>query len=120
MARKQMQYSCIYKHTMTIPSNGKKFPISKMRKTGRREKLRKLSINAMDSKEIMNLEKGFEINPCWNEFNPTPETLLRKKEIVNPSFPVHAFFKICIFKMAVREVVSVSRVFERLLMKTPL
>ena len=32
-------------HAMTIPSNGKKFPISKMRKTGRREKLRRLSIS---------------------------------------------------------------------------
>ena len=29
-----------------------------------------IHINVMDSKEIMNLEKGFEINPCWNEFTP--------------------------------------------------
>ena len=45
MARKQMPYSCTFNNTMTIPSNGKKFPNLKMRKTGRREKLRKLSIS---------------------------------------------------------------------------
>ena len=38
-----------------------------------------LFINAMDSKEIMNLEKGFEINPCWNEFNPHIRTIAQKK-----------------------------------------
>ena len=29
-----------------------------------------LFINAMDPKEMMNFETGFEINQCWNEFNP--------------------------------------------------
>ena len=38
-----------------------------------------LYINAMDSKEIMNLEKGFEINPCWNEFNPHIRNIAQKK-----------------------------------------
>ena len=38
-----------------------------------------LFINAMDSKEIMNLEKGFEINPCWNEFNPHIRYIAQKK-----------------------------------------
>ena len=38
-----------------------------------------LFINAMDSKEIMNLEKGFEINPCWNEFNPHIRYIPQKK-----------------------------------------
>ena len=36
-------------------------------------------INAMDPKKIMNLEKGFEVNQCWNEFNPqVREIALRK------------------------------------------
>ena len=38
-----------------------------------------LYINAMDSKEIMNLEKGFEINPCWNEFSPHIRNIAQKK-----------------------------------------
>jgi len=38
-----------------------------------------LYINAMDSKEIMNLEKGFEINPYWNEFNPHIRNIAQKK-----------------------------------------
>ena len=38
-----------------------------------------LYINAMDSKEIMNLEKGSEINPCWNEFNPHIRNMAQKK-----------------------------------------
>ena len=76
-----------------------------------------LCINAMDSKEIMNLEKGFEINPCWTL---TSEILLRKKESRKPKFSSACIFlKFCIFEMAVSEVVSVSRVFERLLMKIP-
>ena len=52
-------------------------------------------INVMDSKEIMNLEKGFESNPCWNEFNPHIQNIAQKKrKIVNLNFPVHAFFEI--------------------------
>ena len=38
-----------------------------------------LYINAMDSKESMNLEKGFEINPCWNKFNPHIRNIAQKK-----------------------------------------
>ena len=52
-----------------------------------------LYINAVDSKKIMNLEKGFVINPCWNEFNPYIRNIAQKKrKVVNLSFPVHAFF----------------------------
>ena len=39
-----------------------------------------LCINAMDSKETMNLEKGFEIYPCWNELNSHIQNIAQKKE----------------------------------------
>ena len=39
-----------------------------------------LCINAMNPKELMNLEKGFEINQCWNEFNPQIRNIALKKE----------------------------------------
>ena len=35
--------------------------------------------NAMDSKEITNLERGFEMYHFWNKLNPTSKTLLKKK-----------------------------------------
>ena len=38
-----------------------------------------LYINAMNPKELMNLEKGFEINQCWNEFNPQIRNIALKK-----------------------------------------
>ena len=38
-----------------------------------------LYINAMIPKELMNLEKGFEINQCWNEFNPQIRNIALKK-----------------------------------------
>ena len=59
-----------------------------------------LYINAMDSKEIMNLDKGFEINPCWNEFNPHIQNKYcsEKRKVVHLSFPVHAFFEILYFQ----------------------
>ena len=46
---------------------------------------------AMDSKEIMNREKGFEINYRWNEFDPHIRSIAQNK-FVNPRFPVRAFF----------------------------
>ena len=70
------------KSTRIITSNGNKFHISNMRKTGRREKLRKLCISMQwiqRISEIMNLEKGFEINPRWNEFNPHIRNIAQKK-----------------------------------------
>ena len=39
-----------------------------------------LIINAMDPKQIMNLEKGMEINQCWNEFNPNIRNIVQKKD----------------------------------------
>ena len=39
-----------------------------------------LIINAMDPKQIMNLEKGMEINQCWNKFNPNIQNIVQKKE----------------------------------------
>jgi len=33
----------------------------------------------MNPKELMNLEKGFEINQCWNEFNPQIRNIALKK-----------------------------------------
>ena len=42
-----------------------------MKKTGKKRKIKEaLYINSMDPKKLMNLEKGFETNQCWNEFNP--------------------------------------------------
>jgi len=38
-----------------------------------------LYINAMNPKELMNLEKGFEINQCWSEFNPQIRNIALKK-----------------------------------------
>jgi len=38
-----------------------------------------LYINSMDPKKLMNLEKGFEINQCWNEFNPQIRTIALRK-----------------------------------------
>ena len=52
-----------------------------------------LYINAMDSKEIMNLEKGFEINPVGTSSTPTSETLLRKKENRKPKFSSACIFR---------------------------
>ena len=39
-----------------------------------------LIINAMEPTQIMNLEKGMEINQCWNEFNPNIRNIVQKKE----------------------------------------
>ena len=40
-------------------------------------------INAMDPSQkptqIMNLEKGKEVNPCWNEFNSVIKKIVMKK-----------------------------------------
>ena len=38
-----------------------------------------LYINSMDPKKLMNLEKGFEINQCWNEFNPQIRNIALRK-----------------------------------------
>ena len=52
-----------------------------MKKTGKRERLSEaLSINAMEPTQIMNLEKGMEINQCWNKFNPNIRNIIQKKE----------------------------------------
>ena len=45
----------------------------------KRRNLKKLYINAMDSKEIMNLEKEVDIYPCWNEFNPHIHNIAEKR-----------------------------------------
>ena len=78
-----------------------------------------LIINAMDPKQIMNLEKRMEINQCWAPQHP--KYCSEKGEIITPVSEISSACTICcIFIMAVREVVSVSIVFEELLMKTPL
>ena len=33
----------------------------------------------MDPKKVMNLEKGFELDPIWSEFNAEFRGLMRKK-----------------------------------------
>ena len=38
-----------------------------------------LYINSMDPKTLMNLEKGFEINQCWNKFNPEMRNIALRK-----------------------------------------
>ena len=35
--------------------------------------------NKMDPKKVMNLEKGFELDPIWSEFNAEFRDLMRKK-----------------------------------------
>ena len=52
-----------------------------MKKTGKKRKIKEaLVIIGMDPKQIMNLEKGMEINQCWNEFNPNIRNIVQKKE----------------------------------------
>ena len=38
-----------------------------------------LYINSMDPKKLMNLEKGIEINQCWNEFNSQIRNIALRK-----------------------------------------
>ena len=49
----------------------------------RRKIKESIYINAMDPSQkptqIMNLEKGKEVNPCWNEFNSVIKKIVMKK-----------------------------------------
>ena len=49
----------------------------------RRKIKESIYINAMDPSQkptqIMNLEKGKEVNPCWNEFNYVIKKIVMKK-----------------------------------------
>ena len=76
MEKRLLQSSCICKETTTIRLNGKSH-IWITKKTGKKGEA--LYINSMDPKHLMNLEKGFEINKCWNQFNPQIRNITLKK-----------------------------------------
>ena len=52
--------------------------------------------NAMDQKKIMNLEKGFEINHCWNEFDP-PHPQHCSEKSCQPKISSAYIFRIFLF-----------------------
>ena len=80
MGKSPMPFLCIYSITAAIQLNGRRSHIWKEKKTGRKEKIKEaLYINAMNPKDLMNLEKGFEVNQCWNEFNPEMRNIAFKK-----------------------------------------
>ena len=79
MRKRPMAYPCIYSYTTAIRLNGRSSCIWKAKKTGKRKIKEALYINAMDPKEIMNLEKGLKINTRWNEFNPQIRNIALKK-----------------------------------------
>ena len=103
MARKHIPYSCTDKKTMSIPSNGKKFPISNICEDPEDWKERKnkvaLHINEMDSKEILNKRKGLQFIPVGKNSPPHthPKHYSEKRKVINPSFQVHAFLEFFVF-----------------------
>ena len=80
MAGKQMPFSCTYKNTRHHYIQWQEVSYLKHEEDWKKSKIKEaLYIDAMDSKEILNLDKGFEINHCWNEFNLHIRNIAQKK-----------------------------------------
>ena len=101
MHRETFQYQIVC-HLLAL--TGTQRPVhhmarSSMRKPGRSEKLRRLIfLIQWHQQKKMSLKKGLAINQGWNKFNPTSETLPRKKENHIISFPEQALFEIIYFQ----------------------
>ena len=70
MEKKTMQSLCICRKTTTIGLNGVSY-LDREENWKKKRKIKEaLYINSINPEKLIYLEKGFEINQCWNEFNP--------------------------------------------------
>ena len=81
--KQQMGFSNTWKRIQITSYRGKTLPLLIRKVIGRRKIKESIYINAMDPSQkptqIMNLEKGKEVSPCWNEFNSVIKKVVMKK-----------------------------------------